>query len=539
MRIALGQFNPTLGDLEGNFLKLISSLEKCRDCSLLILPEMFITGYPPEDLLLRNDFITAVEKKINDIIQISNKYKRLSILIGSPYRKGDNLFNACLWIKAGKLLDVYFKRFLPNYGVFDEIRYFSQGNVPKVWQIDGVKISPTICEDIWGRDGSILTDLARIEPDLVVNISASPFHVGKLKERMKVISQASLLLGLPIIYANLVGGQDELVFDGGAFFVDGEDIELLSSQFSEGIVKFAFPRTKKKGNWKQKRSIGEVFNALVLGVKDYVNKNGFDKVLIGLSGGIDSSLTAAIAVEALGKDRVVGVSMPSRYNSPYTKRDVRRLTKNLGIECLWIDIEEIFSAFLKTLSPIFDGLPFDTTEENLQARIRGTLLMALSNKFGWLVLTTGNKSEMSVGYATLYGDMAGGFAVLKDVPKTLVWQLARYFNRLKGRAIIPNSIIRRPPSAELRYGQTDEESLLPYFVLDKIIDAYVEKRLGCREIVRRLGVDAESVKKILRLIGQAEYKRRQAPPGIKITPLAFGKDWRMPITNKFDPCLEY
>ncbi len=539
MRIALGQFNPTVGDLEGNLSKVIDSLDECQDCSLLILPEMFITGYPPEDLLLRDDFITAVEKKIYSLIRTSAKYRHLSILMGSPYRGRKGLFNACLWIKGGNLQDVYFKRLLPNYGVFDEKRYFIEGNSAKVWEIDGIKVAPTVCEDVWDRDGYVLSDLAEVKPDVVINISASPFHVGKLKERINVISRASVMLGLPIVYANLVGGQDELVFDGGAFFVHGKKTKLLSPQFDEGLVKFDFPRIGKGKGWKYRGPIAEVFDALVLGVRDYVNKNGFDKVLIGLSGGVDSSLTAAIAVEALGNDRVVGVSMPSRYNSTYTQRDVRRLSENLKIECLWINIENIFSAFLSELSPIFDGLPLNTAEENLQARIRGTLLMALSNKFGWLVLTTGNKSEMSVGYATLYGDMAGGFAVLKDVPKTFVWRLARYYNRIKGGSVIPNSIIRRPPSAELRYGQTDEESLLPYPVLDKIIDAYVEERLSYSEIVGNLDIDKEGVKKILHLIWRAEYKRRQAPPGIKITPLAFGKDWRMPITNKFDPCFRY
>ncbi len=540
MRIALVQLNPTVGDLKGNLSKAINLLNSCRDCSLLVFPEMFITGFPPGDLLLRSDFISAVDKTVDQFIRASRRYKGLSILMGAPYRVNGRLYNACLWFQEGKLRDIYLKRVLWTHNFFDERRYFAEGDTSKVWCIDGIRIFPAICEDMSGTEtkNKVVSDLIDLGPDLVITISASLFHIGKLRERVNIASKISVKTGCPMIYANLIGGQDGLIFDGGTFFLNGRDLKILIPQFREGVVKFDFPSSLSDLENRSQRffpPVEEAFEALVLGVRDYVNKNRFEKVLIGLSGGIDSSLTAVIAVEALGPERVVGVSMPSRYNSRATRRDVKRLVENLGIKCIWIGIERIFSTILAELSPIFDNLPMDVTEENIQARIRATILMALSNKFGWLVLNTGNKSELSVGYGTLYGDLAGGLGVLKDVPKTLVWRLARYYNRIKKKAIIPLSVIRRPPSAELRYNQRDEESLLPYPVLDKIIDAYVEKGLGCEEIVSSLKIEREAVERIIRLIFRSEYKRHQGPPGIKITPLDFERDWRMPITNAFDP----
>ncbi len=540
MKIAVAQANPTVGALSANREKAISICNSLSpDVSLVVFPEMFLTGYPPEDLLLRSDFIDATAKEVKNLVRYSRSRPDLAILLGAPVREGEALYNACLWIQAGKVKGRYFKHLLPNYGVFDERRYFSPGENLALWDIGGVKVLPTICEDIWDLENGPLSQLDGARPDLVINTSASPFHKGKLRERLKVITKASRTARAPLLYVNLVGGQDELVFDGGSLLVSGSEVKFMLPRFREVVEEIDLEKVLKvKGRVDlPKTGIEEVYEALVLGVRDYVEKNGFKKTLVGLSGGIDSSLTCALLVDALGRDRVVGVSMPSRFNSPQTIRDVKRLVENLGVECHWIEIEPIFQAFLEALRPVFRDLPFDTAEENIQARIRGTLLMALSNKFGWLVITTGNKSEMSVGYATLYGDMAGGFALLKDVPKTMVWQLARYLNRRHKRAVIPESIIRRPPSAELRFNQRDEDSLVPYPVLDKIIDAYVEKRMGYKEIVE-LGIPESAVKKILRLIWRSEYKRRQAPPGVKITPLAFGKDWRMPITNQFSPVRE-
>ncbi len=532
MKVVVAQINPTVGDLIGNKDKVCRVVSQYPSADLIVFPEMFLSGYPPEDLLFRRDFLRGVERALEDVVSVTENYS-FSVFLGLPVKRGDFLYNACVWIKGGKIVDEYYKRLLPNYGVFDEKRYFVEGREVKVWDIDGWGVAPTICEDVWDVNGPV-RDLSKRKVDLLVNISASPFHVGKIRERVRILSRASKKARCPVLYVNLVGGQDELVFDGGSVVVNGKDVLFRLPQFQELVDEVSLP-IKEPIRFGYSKKEEEVFSALVLGVRDYVNKNGFEKVLIGLSGGVDSSLTAVIAVEALGKDRVVGVSMPSKFNSSSTKEDVARLTKNLGIPCYWVGIDEIFNVFLKCLEPIFKGLPFSTAEENIQARIRGTILMAISNKFGWLVLTTGNKSEMSVGYATLYGDMAGGFGVLKDVPKTMVWRLARYYNRLRSKEVIPWSVIRRPPSAELRYDQKDEDALVPYPLLDKIIDGYVEKGMACSELVAK-GLPEEAVKKVLRLIWKAEYKRRQAPPGIKITPLAFGKDWRMPITNAFTPC---
>ena len=534
MKIAIAQLNPCVGDIEGNSRLALSAVEAAEKnkASLLIFPEMFLTGYPPEDLLFRRSFLmksAAALKRFSRAI----KDKKVAVVMGLPWQGEGGLYNSAVFIRDGKVLDVYFKSLLPNYGVFDEKRYFIEGDKKCVWWLGDMRFAPTICEDLWDPDSGIVASLRGESLDFVINLSASPFHMGKMRQRLNVLKKASRRLGAPVIYVNLIGGQDDLVFDGGSMVVSSSGLISFVPQFKEGLFYTSIPLPKKNIVPHFLRKEEEAFHALVMGVRDYTRKNGFSKVIVGLSGGIDSALTAAIAVEALGKERVVGVSMPSKFNSQETQDDVRRLSENLGIDCHWIPIEDIFAKFLAALHPLFKETDFDKTEENIQARIRGTILMAISNKFGWLVLTTGNKSEMSVGYATLYGDMAGGFGVLKDVPKTLVWRLARFYNRLKKRQVIPNSIIRRPPSAELRFEQRDEDALGSYSVLDRIIDMYVEKHRPIDEIISA-GIDADYVRRVVRMIDRAEYKRRQAPPGVKITPLAFGRDWRMPITKALD-----
>ncbi len=536
IKIALCQVNPTVGDICGNTKLILEHISRAKEkgASLVVFPEMVISGYPPEDLLFKPDFIKTIESALKFI---KNKINDITVILGAPLKDNSNLYNSAVLISNQKLIDLYHKQLLPNYGVFDEKRYFKEGRLTKIWNVMGLKILPTICEDIWDLSRGPISKVSNSDIDLIINISASPYHVGKIKKRFSILKSAAKRLKTDLIYVNLVGGQDELVFDGGSMFVsrNGEVLKQLP-QFKEGLFLISTTnKTNKKIKPEQITLLPkeqEIFSALVLGLRDYVNKNNFKGVVIGLSGGIDSSLALCLAVEALGKSRVFSLSMPSRFNSKETQEDVKKLTANLGIRCHWISIEPIFNAFLSSLDSLFKGLEFDVTEENIQARIRAVLLMAVSNKFGYLVLTTGNKSEMSVGYCTLYGDMAGGFAILKDVPKTMVYKLAKYYNKLKKKQIIPTSVITRPPSAELRYNQKDEDSLIPYPLLDKIIDAYVEKHMEYDQILA-LGIPKDAVDKIIRLIDKSEYKRRQAPLGVKITPLAFGKDWRMPITNRF------
>ena len=572
MRIGMAQINTTVGDFAGNTHKILDYIAQARslEVDLLTFPELAICGYPPEDLLFKPRFIEQNLKSLKEVIEHSNG---LTIVIGFVDAEGD-IYNASALIHDGKLVGVYHKIYLPNYGVFDEDRYFRAGKNCSVYVIAGVGVGINICEDIWYENGPATTQ-ACSGAEIIVNISASPYHFGKgdFKERM-LATRASDNVAI-IAHNNLIGGQDELVFDGGSMIFD-EKGKLITKgrQFEEDLVvadldvdavfrtRLHDPRWRKEimiegQRWQgtkvvvssqilsnsQKPSIpprqlqtrgfpGEVYDALVLGTRDYVKKNGFEKVVIGLSGGIDSSIVATIAVDALGSSNVVGVAMPSGYSSPESIKDAELLAYNLRIKFLTIPIGKVFQTYLEVLAGHFSGTEPDVTEENLQARIRGNLLMALSNKFGWLVLTTGNKSEMATGYATLYGDMAGGFAVIKDVPKTMVYDLAGYRNSLAGLDLIPSAIIDKPPSAELRPEQKDTDTLPPYELLDPILTAYVEEDRSAEQIIA-MGFSEEVVERAARLVDKSEYKRRQSPPGIKITPRAFGRDRRLPITNRF------
>lgn len=539
MLVGLAQINPTVGDIAGNtalILKTVRDAEK-QSCDLVVFPELVLTGYPPEDLLLKPAFIKDNLKALKNI---SSQIRKTNALIGFVDQKNNQRFNAAAWIVNGKIVGIYHKQCLPNYGVFDEQRYFTPGHAGFVHSIRGIRIGVTICEDIW-LPGPHLKRLKKMKPDVVVNISASPFHVGKLQERHNAFKKQIQFLNAPLLYCNMVGGQDELVFDGGSFgTLAGGRTSSQFPLFQENL--FIVDLQKNKSGWslqsgQSKKNlptrIDEIHLALIAGIHDYVHKNGFKKVALGISGGIDSALVAALAVEALGADNVVGVTMPSRYNLAETKNDAVILAKNLGIKLLEIPIQSIFQEFLKALQPSFENAAANIAEENLQARIRGSLLMALSNKFGWLILTTGNKSEMSTGYCTLYGDTAGGFAVIKDVLKTTVYDLARFINVRAKRDIIPQSTIQRPPTAELRENQRDEDSLGPYAELDPVIIDYVEKnRSLAQQKAAEPGKEAY-IQRILSMIDRNEYKRRQAPPGIKITPHSFGRDHRMPITNRY------
>ena len=570
LRIALAQANFTVGDLEGNRSKILQFVKEAQreGADIVVFPELSVTGYPPEDLLLKPQFVEENLKTIKDIAQ---QIGDIVAVVGFVDLEKD-IYNAAAVIYQHKIVDVYRKIFLPTYSVFDEDRYFSRGERIPVYEIRKCQVGINICEDIWYPDGpGHIQALAGAE--LIINLSSSPFYAGKRSYREKMIAVRGIDDAAFVAYVNLVGGQDELVFDGGSFIVNPEgEIIARAKLFEEDLLiadldiesvlrtRLHQPKIRKeilqaekvykvfvappkerpsgfiKGRTEETPPLeGEILQALVLGTKDYVNKNNFKKVLIGLSGGIDSSLVAAIAVEALGKDRVVGVLMPSPYTSKESIEDATELAKNLGIQIYTVPITDIFEQFKKELRErVWGDMPEDTTEENIQARIRGNILMAISNKFGWLVLTTGNKSEMSCGYATLYGDMAGGFAVIKDVMKTMVYKVAAYYNKIKERDVIPQRVFVKPPSAELRPNQKDEDSLPPYEILDPILKAYVEEDRSYREIVE-MGFDAETVKKVIRMVDINEYKRRQAPPGIKITPRAFGKDRRLPITNKFVP----
>ena len=572
LRIGMAQINTTVGDFNGNLQKILKATDQARALAvdLLTFPELAICGYPPEDLLLKPQFI---EENLRSLDRLVDASSGLAIVVGFVDAQ-DDLYNAAAIIHQGKLAGVYHKMYLPNYGVFDENRYFKAGSQCPVYVIAGVGLGINICEDIWYEAGPA-TAQAYSGAEVIVNISASPYHYSKVSSREKILAtRASDNIAI-VAYNNLVGGQDELVFDGNSLVLD-EKGRLLAQgkQFEEDLVvvdldvesvfrtRLRDPKWRKgapsfdKKRWptakvvlseapsptvkpllhkrqlKARELPGEVYDALVLGTGDYVRKNGFEKVAIGLSGGVDSSLVAAIAVDALGPKNVVTLSMPSRYSSPGSISDAKLLAQNLGIRLITIPIEKIFQAYLDMLAETFRGTEPNIAEENIQARIRGNLLMALSNKFGWLVLTTGNKSEMATGYTTLYGDMAGGFAVIKDVPKTLVYQLARYRNSAAGFELIPASVIEKTPSAELKPNQKDTDTLPPYDLLDPVLTAYVEEDKSVEQIIA-MGFDQEVVKKAAQLVDSSEYKRRQAPPGIKITAKAFGRDRRLPITNRF------
>lgn len=537
IRIALAQINPTVGGIEGNVLKICDYIQRAREkkSSLVIFPELSITGYPPEDLLLKRHFIDDNLEALNSVIENT---KDIAAVVGFVDRKDSVLYNAAAIIQNRKMIGVHRKVFLPNYGVFDEYRYFRAGTETPVYMIENIKIGVNICEDIWYPEGPAKYQ-AIAGAEVILNINASPYHMGKAYLREKMISERASDNKVVIAYLNTVGGQDELVFDGGSFIADKTgEIIFRGKQFEEEmiiseIVLDGLCQADKKHISPRISSLEEeVYKALVLGTRDYVIKNDFKQTVIGLSGGLDSSLVAAIAVDAIGKENVSGIFMPSPYTSKESREDAYELSKNLGIKIIEAPISNIFEAYRKNLRAEFKGLPDDKTEENLQARIRGNILMAFSNKFGWLVLTTGNKSEMSVGYATLYGDMAGGFAVIKDVPKTLAYELCKWKNSEEGRAVIPERVLWKEPSAELRPGQKDTDSLPPYPVLDPILKAYIEDDKSFEDILPS-GCDIECTRKVIEMIDRSEYKRRQSPPGIKITPRAFGKDRRFPITNKY------
>ena len=573
LRLALAQINPTVGDLEGNTGKIIRLIEEARAlrADIVAFPEMAIPGYPAEDLLLKPSFIRDNLDAMRRVVEAS---RDIVVVVG--YADEDSeIYNASAVAWQGELVGVYHKMYLPTYGVFDEDRYFKRGNVCPVYTINGVGVGVNICEDIWYPVGPIAVQ-KDAGAEVIVNINASPYHAGKRSYRESMVASRAADNELYVAYLNTVGGQDELVFDGGSLIFDrnGElvargkefqeelivadldigaafrsnlhdpgprqaDPALLSEVGTPKLVPVSQYHDVERPPLPQREKVepldpeAEVYGALVLGTGDYVRKNGFTKVIIGLSGGIDSSLTASVAVDALGRDNVLGVAMPSRYSSEGSIADAKVLAQNLGIDFWVTPIEAAHGAFLDTLEPHFRGTDSNIAEENVQARIRGTILMAISNKFGWLVLTTGNKSEIAMGYATLYGDMVGGFAVIKDVPKTLVYRLARWRNQ-NGHPgkVIPEAVFDKPPSAELRPNQTDQDTLPPYDVLDPIVKAYVEDDCSFKQIVD-MGYAPQVVMQVFNAVDRNEYKRRQAPPGVKITPRAFGKDRRLPIVNRY------
>lgn len=553
LRLAIAQINCTVGDLEGNTQKIIDCQKKAKGFGVDIIsfPELAITGYPPEDLLLKRKF---VEDNLGQLRLLARQTKDIAAIVGFVDRKENEIYNAAAVIFNSKIQGVYHKMFLPNYGVFDEKRYFAAGDKPLVFRFGKFIFGVNVCEDIWQEEGPT-KEQARLGAKIIFNINASPYYAGKVKKREEVICKQAKSNRLFICHNNLVGGQDELVFDGQSMIVDNHgniisralafkedllildtDIPLGKSRLSKSTItitedipyKEKAPLSKKEVNTPE--PIAEIYQALILGLHDYIVKNGFGKVVVGLSGGIDSSLVAALASDALGKDNVIGVFMPSQYSSLESEDDARQTAENLGVKFLAIPIKHIFKVYLDTLESEFAGLEGDITEENLQARIRGTLLMALSNKFGWIVLATGNKSEMSTGYATLYGDMVGGFAVIKDVPKTLVYKLSCYRNSLG--FVIPERVLTKAPTAELRPNQKDTDTLPSYDILDPILKAYIEEDKDLKRIISP-GLDKATVARVSGMVDKSEYKRRQSPPGIKITPKAFGRDRRMPITNRY------
>ena len=572
IRVGIAQINSTVGDLSGNTRKIVESIDQAKSLGvdLLTFPELAITGYPPEDLLFKPQFIKQNKEKLNKIIEHCSD---IVVVVGFVDSDGD-IYNAAAVLYNQNLVGVYHKFYLPNYGVFDENRYFQAGSKYPIFIINGIGIGITICEDMWYEAGPAIVQ-ASAGARVLVNISASPYHAGKgfFRERM-LSTRASDSVAI-VVHNNLVGGQDELVFDGSSLIINERgEIIARGKQFEEDFVAVDLDvesvfrsqlhdsRRRKETPWVKEKlkevtkievsteypavtkpplsprrvdrldELAEIYQALVLGIRDYVYKNNFEKVVIGLSGGVDSSLVAAIATDALGADNVIGISMPSRYSSPGSKSDAQALARNLGIEFRVIPIEKAFSSYLETLAEPFKNTQPDVAEENIQARIRGNLLFALSNKFGWLVLACSNKSETATGYTTLYGDMSGGLIPLKDVPKTMVLELARYKNHEAGKEVIPSAVLTKEPSAELRPDQKDTDTLPPYNILDPILKAYVEDDLAIDQIIA-MGFDPEIVTRVAGLVDRSEYKRRQAAPGIKITPRDFGRDRRLPITNKF------
>jgi len=570
LRVGLAQINVTVGDLKGNVAKILACVEEARSLAvdLLTFPELAVAGYPPEDLLLRPQFVRDNLDALDTVVKGSTG---ITLIVGFVDAEED-IYDAAAIIHDGHFVDVYRKQFLPNYGVFDEDRYFEPGSRCAVYEIAGVGVGVNICEDIWYPEGPAQAQ-AYNGAQVIVNISASPFQAEKRFFRERMLSTRASDAACMLCYNNLVGGQDELVFDGNSMIIDPEgEIIGRARSFEEDLLvcdlnmdkvmqaRLHAPRRRKErpaftGAVPEKvhvsskpfiaakpplpphdvtplEGVAEVYAALVVGTRDYVRKNGFEKVVIGLSGGVDSSLVAVIAVDALGPENVVGVSMPSRFSSPGSRSDAQAIAENLGIRLITIPIEEAFTAYLGMLSEPFAGTEFGIAEENLQTRVRGNILMGLSNKFGWLVLATGNKSEMATGYSTLYGDMAGGFALIRDVPKTLVYKLVEYRNARDGKPVIPQAVLDKVPSAELKPGQADTDTLPPYDVLDPILQAYVEEDKSLADLLAA-GFDEETIKRVITMVDRNEYKRRQAPPGVKITPRAFGRDRRLPIANRY------
>lgn len=571
IRVALAQINPTVGDLRGNARKCIKYIRAAaaKGADIVALPELAITGYPPEDLLLKPRFIRDNLKALDSVRE---KTEKITAVVGFVDRRED-IYNAAAVISNKKIVDVYHKEYLPNYGVFDEFRYFQSGSRCPIFRVGDALVGISICEDIWNPDGPAARQ-ALSGAELLLNINASPYSIGKRASRERMLRTRATDSEAAVAYLNLVGGQDELVFDGGSCVIDeAGEVIARGKLFSEDLVvadidleavfirRLQDPRRRQRARKQKKDSCEEVvvprprgakkarpaikirtqreldeheeiYSALTLGIKDYVRKNGFRGVVVGLSGGVDSALVTTLAADALGPENVNCLFMPTVYTSKESRDDSRRLAKKLRVNLIEAPIQDIFKTYLAEFKKHFKGLPADKTEENVQARIRGNMLMAFSNKMGWLVLTTGNKSEMSVGYATLYGDMAGGFAVLKDVPKTLVYELCKWRNNTIGPAI-PESVLRKEPTAELKHGQRDTDSLPPYPELDPILKAYVEDERSYEEIVSVMHGDPERTKKVIRMVETSEYKRRQSPPGIKITQKAFGRDRRFPITNAY------
>ena len=542
LRVVLAQLNLVVGDVTGNLERIIAAAVQARDhhqADIIAMPELALVSYPPEDLLLRPGLQVRVETALQTLRE---RVSGITVVVGHPHHQQGQVYNAVSVFRDGERQALYFKHALPNYSVFDEKRYFAPGSSPAVFEVAGYTVGLSICEDIWQPQATRLAVQAGAE--LILNMNASPFHHSKGEQREAVVRQRVEENGVPVLYVNLVGGQDELVFDGCSFCMAANGtVTSRAVAYEEALLPVVLQRTDagvelapgEPGEqlaelvpWLSEEA--SVYQALVLGVRDYINKNGFPGAIIGLSGGIDSALTLAIAADALGADRVQAVMMPSRYTAEISLQDARAEAEALGVDYQTLSIEPVFNGFLDTLSELFAGLPVDTTEENIQARCRGVLLMALSNKSGRMVLTTGNKSEMAVGYATLYGDMAGGFAVIKDVPKTLVFRLSAYRNSLS--AVIPQRVLDRPPSAELADDQQDTDSLPPYEVLDPILQMYVEEDRSPRDIIAQ-GYAEQDVRRVLTLVDRNEYKRRQAPPGIRVTHRAFGRDRRYPLTSGY------
>lgn len=556
MRLALAQINLTVGDIDGNVLKITEYIARARACGadVVAFPELALTGYPPEDLLFKDHFIA---KNLNALKNVARASKGMIVIVGfvDKDRRGV-LYNAAAVISGGRVQAVHHKEHLPNYSVFDEKRYFSCGKAAssKVFKAGGVVFGVNVCEDVWVEEGPWKKQV-KAGASLIINISSSPYEIAKRVRRLQLLRRRARVTGAVFAYVNLVGGQDELVFDGASLVVNAQGkLAVWGRQFAEDLVIYDIPSVKPRQArgavaLPSKRApvlkpvnvfvappvfsrVEEIYEAVVLGTRDYIIKNGFKKVLIGLSGGIDSALVAAVAADAIGKENVVAISMPTRFNAKETRSDARVLAQNLGIIFHEIPIEGVFASFLSVVDPFFKDMPQGLAEENLQARIRGNLLMAFSNKFGWLLLTTGNKSEMATGYCTLYGDMSGGYAVIKDIFKTTVYEMSVYVNAKAGKEIIPKSIITRAPSAELRFDQKDQDALPAYPVLDELLGLYVEEHRGLDAMKKACG-DMVMAQKVVSLVDKSEYKRRQAPPGVKISKRAFGKDWRLPLTNRY------